>query len=209
MAMDMKINHDTNEVEIRFNDQVLKRHIRKNESGQEFFHVPNLLNNPKKVPNQLFHYRIKDAVETIRSGDADELLSVKRGFESVIRYIDREHGEKIRKQSIEKWKDAKFAYMILVSNSFYIDINGNISPEPYLFDTQEQVEEYLHNVFKKMASLFYSSKSVSNIRYHAFFCDIFSDSDYSFIEKEYLHYLLEKTLTGSANFPIKIAQITF
>lgn len=71
----------------------------------------------------LFTGKPKDAIECIKNGFGDGLQQSKLfGFtmEHVIRFIDREYGEEIRRKTIEGWKDVKFAYGVKFSflNSF-------------------------------------------------------------------------------------------
>lgn len=210
MAMDIYINRDTQEVEIRFNAQVITRKIWKDEEEREYFSVPNLLNNPAKITNQSFNHRVKDAVDTIRNGDGDVILRLKSfGLEKVIRYLDRDYGEKVREQFFEGWKNVKFAHIVLASGCFTLDIKGNITSEPHQFETQEQAEKYLCDIFTKISDVFKKYDVLSEIELQKLFELISSEGKYSFAEKEYLHYLIEKAFTGSARFPFKIAQITF
>lgn len=91
--------------------------IHVDDDGREYYYPSN--------PNDkfgLFTHRIKDAIECIRNdfGDVLQRRSVYDGmvFENVIRYIDREHGEQLREQMLEGWKDAEFEYAIsIISNS--------------------------------------------------------------------------------------------
>ena len=208
MGMNIKINRDTQEVEIRFDNQVIIRKIWQDEFGREFFNVPNLLNNPKRMSNQLFHHRIKDAVDTIRNGDADVISRVdKFGLETVVRYIDRDYGEKVREQFLEGWKDAKFAHIVLASGCFTLDIKGNIAPEPHQFKTQEEAENYISNIHKKMNAVFKEYMQLPKSERNAFYEKLFSQSSYSFAEKEYYHFIEEMAFTGSSRFPFKIAQM--
>lgn len=71
----------------------------------------------------LFADKPKDAIECIRNGLGDGFQQSKLfGFtmEHVVRFIDREYGEEIRRKTIEGWKDTKFAYGVKFSylNSF-------------------------------------------------------------------------------------------
>ena len=71
----------------------------------------------------LFTDKPKDAIECIRNGFGDGLQQSKLfglTMEHVVRFIDREYGEEIRRKTIEGWKDTKFAYGVKFSylNSF-------------------------------------------------------------------------------------------
>ena len=209
MAMDINVNRDTQMVEIQFNGQVITRKLRQDELGLEYFNVPNLLNHPERITNQLFSHRIKDAVETIRNGDGDVLVTFQPfGFENVIRYLDRDYGEKVRVQFLKGWKNAKFAYIILASG-FNLDTKGNIAPEPHKFNTQEEAEKYLSGIYQKMNAIFKEYEELPESERNAFLEKLYSEGNYSYAEKEYFHFIIEKAFTGSAKLPCKIAQITF
>mgnify|MGYP000014054491 FL=1 len=71
----------------------------------------------------LFTDKPKDAIECIRNGLGDGFQQSKLfdfTMEHVVRFIDREYGEEIRRKTIEGWKDTKFAYGVKFSylNSF-------------------------------------------------------------------------------------------
>lgn len=210
MAMDITINRDTQKVEIRFNGMVITRVLWKDEEEREYFNVPNLLNDPTKISNQFFNHRIKDAVDTIRNGDGDFISQRKSfGFEKVIRYLDREYGEKVRALFLEGWKNAKFAYVILV-NGFYIDNKGTIDNiNPHKFETQEEAKEYIYGIHLKMDAVLQEYLLLPEAKRNFFFENLFSKGDYTFAEYEYYHYLIEKEFTDFAKFPFKIAQITY
>lgn len=82
--------------------------IQVDENGREYYHPTN--------PNHkfgLFTNRPKDAIECIRNdlGDAlqvTSMLGIK--FEKVVRFIDREIGEKFRQETLAGWADTKFGY---------------------------------------------------------------------------------------------------
>lgn len=209
MAMDINISQETQKVEIRFSGQVITRKIWQDENGRDYFNVPNLLNHPERITNHIFSHRIKDAVDTIRNGDGDVVARLKSfGFENVIRYLDRDYGEKVRELFLEGWKNAKFAYIVL-ANGFYIDEKGSIDIKPHRFETQEEAEKYISGIYQKMNAVFQEYMHLPKSERNEFFENLFTKSDYTFVEYEYYHYIVEKEFTGSAKFPFKIAQITF
>ena len=82
--------------------------IHKDKLGREFYYPHNPYNK-----FGLFTDRPKDAIECIRNGLGDgfaksSILGLELGH--VVRFLDREVGEYIRHETIEGWKDTKFAY---------------------------------------------------------------------------------------------------
>lgn len=94
--------------------------IHKDNDGREFYYPSNLKNECK-----LFINKPKDALDCIQNRFGDALTTSSfLGFNSlhVIRYIDREYGEKIREKTLEGWKDGKMQNLHMVSN-FHILIH--------------------------------------------------------------------------------------
>ena len=92
--------------------------IQTDDTGREYYYPSNPYDK-----FGLFTDKPKDAIECIRNGFGDGLQQSKLfGFtmEHVVRFIDREYGEEIRRKTIEGWKDAQFAYGVKFSylNSF-------------------------------------------------------------------------------------------
>ena len=82
--------------------------IHTDEEGREYYYPSNL-----HEKFGLFTDRPKDAIECIRNGFGDgfqqsHLLGMT--LEGVVRFLDREYGEKIRQKTIEGWKNTQFAY---------------------------------------------------------------------------------------------------
>lgn len=92
--------------------------IQMDDDGREYYYPSN--------PHDkfgLFTNKPKDAIECIKNGFGDGFQQSKLfsfTMEHVVRFIDREYGEKIRRKTIEGWKDTKFAYGVKFSylNSF-------------------------------------------------------------------------------------------
>ena len=130
-------------------------------NNEEYIEVRNHLNTDDKPPfNKFFSGRIKDAIETIKNGDADA-LQVSRFFNieclNVIHFINREFGEEIRKQSLEGWKDAKFGWVIKFGNKHSMsspyplnDKNEMCSPfdsdRPKIFSTREEANAHISSL---------------------------------------------------------------
>ena len=155
-------------------DTILDFCIDIDKNGKEFFHVPNAKNHPEDgIFNTLFIDRIKDAIETIRDGDGDCILtnSTFNGTDtSVVKFLDEEYGNDLRQKSIEGFKDVKFGYGIKVG---YTDsmfpgalIRKNSTMQSFgerrvpikTFDTEEEANVYIKS-FEKSAA-----------KYAKFFC---------------------------------------
>ena len=132
--------------------------------GREYYYPSN--------PNDkygLFTGKPKDAIECIRNGYGDAFIERNLlGFkaEHVIRFLDREYGEKIRQKTLEGWKDAKFAYGVnfYFKNSF---CGGRLVMENKLlmgledtkedvlsFENPEDAEAFIKEVNDKAQSIF-------------------------------------------------------
>lgn len=144
------------------------RPVKMDEDGHEYVTVPNP-KNPKHA--SLFTGRIKDAVEQIRNGIGDCIIS-RNGIPfgsshiiSVVMFLDREYGEKIKKKFIDGWKDAKFAYSVCgyyrrsISGPTKFTEDGEIwndwfpevNKKPFVsFSSEEEAEELIKK-WTKMA----------------------------------------------------------
>lgn len=133
--------------------------IHKDENGREYYYPSNL-----KDKFKLFMDKPKDAIECIQNNLGDVLSqSTFLGFSTlhVIRYIDRDYGEKIREKTLEGWKGVKFGYGIKFSyiNSFsegrllmknnklmsFDDKEENI----LVFEDSKSARDYIQKVKKK------------------------------------------------------------
>lgn len=79
-------------------------------NGKEYYKPKNLNNK-----SGIFADRPKDALECVKNGLGDCIESLKilnLDLLYVIRYIDREYGEKIRQETLENWKNVEFVYGI-------------------------------------------------------------------------------------------------
>ncbi len=115
--------------------------------GHKYFKVDNELNKDcHTMLAKSFSDRIKDAVDTIITGNGD-VISVYNAIGehiNVFYYLDREYGESLRKKTIEGWKDTKFGYIIKygLSGSFsgYHNILG-INYRP-VYDNDNKIKLY-------------------------------------------------------------------
>lgn len=139
--------------------------VNKTNEGMEYFPVPNNIRyNPENsLLKKLFTNRIKDAVDTIKQGDGDFLI-VRNLFgrtEIVYRFVDREYGENIRKQTIEGFKDAEFGYSLKFRYNKSISGYNFISKDKTIlsvydnqnnyiyFDTEEASENFKNEILNK------------------------------------------------------------
>lgn len=138
-----------------------KKLIHNDEKYGKFIYVDNKLNTDDEEPfNRFFTGRIKDAVETIRNGDGDCIQVNKMLVKTVkvIHLLDREIGEKLRKKSIEGWKDSNFGWIITCGNKtsfsgYYPLADGYVScspfdkdTEPLIFNKHDKAVEYIEKM---------------------------------------------------------------
>ena len=138
----------------------------KDENGELYFPVPNLLNHPEKPANRVFIGRIKDAFDTIMNGDGDviqtsNLFGMK--MISVIKFVDREYGEEMRQKFLDGWKNVKFGWGIEAghSNSFsgfsavcedmtsyYPYLSPAENSVPLYFETEKEAKEKMSEIIE-------------------------------------------------------------
>ena len=105
-----------------FKDGTPRRIIETDDEGREYFSVPNWINNDpemddfnyrdsiKKYMKHSFLVKPKDMIESVRKGYGDVMCRNFLGIERVLYFLDRDYGESLRKETIEGWREAKFAY---------------------------------------------------------------------------------------------------
>ena len=105
-----------------FKDGTPRRVIETDDEGREYFSVPNWINNDpemddfnyrdsiKKYMKHSFLVKPKDMIESVRKGYGDVMCRNFLGIERVLYFLDRDYGESLRKETIEGWREAKFAY---------------------------------------------------------------------------------------------------
>lgn len=127
--------------------------------GFEFIPIPNY--RDKKY--LLFYNRIKDAVDEVLHGYGDIVLTGNRAnvFScsiTVARYLDREYGERIKAENIEKYSHYKFGYAVSKASesfgpSLFIGYNYELAI-PYdkirIFDNKEDAEKYISEFWDKL-----------------------------------------------------------
>ncbi len=95
-----------------FADGSRKKRIYIDEQYGKYFEVDNEFNTDcKTCLKYSFSGRIKDAIDTIKSGNGDCIKQINffGKHDKVLYFIDRKVGEELRQKSLEGWKDTKFA----------------------------------------------------------------------------------------------------
>lgn len=92
------------------------RVIRKDKNGMEYITIPNLsgIQNDHKFS---FNYRVHDAMNSVINGIGDSIVMDEKRYpfkNRVIYYIDREHGEAVKAESIQKLKSLKKCFSIML-----------------------------------------------------------------------------------------------
>lgn len=82
-------------------------------------------------------------------------------LEDVVRYIDRDYGEKVRQETIDGWKDAKFAYGVrfhfkdsfssgsLITKNETLMSFDNTQDDILVFANEDDASAFIDNVNKK------------------------------------------------------------
>lgn len=147
-----------------FADGSRKKKIQVDEQYGKYFEVDNELNTDcKSCLRFSFSGRIKDAVDMIKSGNGDCIKSVQMvgRHDSVLYFLDRTIGEKLREKSLDGWKDTKFGWTIEYGSKFsfsgYGMINNKLERisifdekyEPMTFDTEEAAKKYVGDLIER------------------------------------------------------------
>lgn len=168
------------------------------DNGREYYYPSN--------PHEkfgLFTDHPKDAIECIRNGFGDGFQQSKLfGFTMghVVRFIDREYGEDVRRKTLEGWKDAKFSYGVkfLYLNSFsdgrlvmknHTLIGWNDDDKNILsFDSEKAAALFIKEVNEKANKYFEEYNSLKKTGDH--------DWDYEHTFKPFFNSIKEKTGHG-------------
>lgn len=129
-------------------------------NGKEYFILPNMKNRQ----SYQFNNRIGEAIEEIRYGDGDGIITFDLNGDDgikVIHYLDRKYGDEIKKNTIEKFKDATFSWIIKIplcpsyinnEDKIVYGISNDIKTFKnekeaikYLLNLTKEVSEYIHN----------------------------------------------------------------
>lgn len=113
-----------------FKDGSRKAIIQTDQDGHEYFAVDNWIQSNPEMDS--FNYGACDFMKLSFTGKPEDMIeSIRKDYgdvitaysDNVVFFIDRAYGEELRKKTIEGWKDAKFAYVLLV-NEKQINTDG-------------------------------------------------------------------------------------
>lgn len=131
-----------------FADGSRKKIIQTDEQYGKYFEVDNELNTDcDTFLKYSFSGRIKDAIDTIKSGNGDciKQINLFGKYDKVLYFIDRKVGEELRAKSLEGWKDTKFAWTVECGNknsfSGYAPINSK-GERISMFDEDRTVKTF-------------------------------------------------------------------
>ena len=184
-----------------------RRYIHEDKEGHKFFYVTNKVGKPfigeKHMYRSLFNGRIKDAIDTIRNGDAHTLYGSKNivnVFDSEpapIWLLDEDLGEKYRKQTLEGFKDSVFGYSVKFGskNSFspgrFINKEGTSicmdrEDVPAFFEEEQDAYDFMMKLYNK------ACEEVENIRNGANSDDVCENYKENFLLKSMIFDILLK-----------------
>ena len=131
-------------------------------NGAEYFYVPNYYNankDEKVFSKYSFNRRIYDAIRVVMDGNGDAISFTGQNIH-VQYYLDRSVGDEYRKRTIEGFKNCTLKYEVVYEdNGNYVHINEDNTPRSFTdndnmykqilkFDTIEEAQKYLDNIFK-------------------------------------------------------------
>ena len=222
---DRKYGPKKGDIRVRFPEYNEDYCVDKDENGELYFAVPNILNHPENEVNRLFKGRIKDAYDTIVNGDGDIIQSSYLfGFKmiNVIKFVNYDYGREMRKKFLEGWKNSEFGWGIEAGNinSFNelssvcedmrvynpfitLEDNGTI----FFFETEEEAHSKMIEILgicKDYAERYKSAKNREEKEI------VFQD-----IEKEYglfsvvMNYLISKNIecTSDKEYQFRVVQM--
>lgn len=138
------------------------RCLLKDLNGAEYFYVPNYYNankDEKVFYKYSFNRRIYDAIRVVMDGNGDAISFTGQNIH-VQYYLDRSVGDEYRKRTIEGFKNCTLKYEVVYEdNGNYVHINEDNTPRLFTdndnmykqilkFDTIEEAQKYLDNIFK-------------------------------------------------------------
>lgn len=152
-----------------------KKHIiQETKDGEKYFTIDNPYSN-NTLRDRHFHGRIGDAIQAIKEGYADVILSggntnVFNEHDYPIVMINRQIGDEYRQKSIKGFKDTKIGYCIFYGNknSFGgyhpVDAIGDMAmiKEPMIYDSEEEAQNKLNYYIEEATKLAKSSINDKN-----------------------------------------------
>ena len=145
-----------------FKDGSIRKEIEIDQFGKEYFEISDWIQGTPEMDEfnygdfkesfkNSFKWKPEDAVESIRRGYGDviarKFLFFGKKLDVVLYFLDREYGEKLRKESIEGWKDTSFGY-VLYFNDTPLNRNGekDYEKEDVFFDDIKDVIKLAENM---------------------------------------------------------------
>lgn len=155
-----------------FEDGSEKARVYEDKLYGKYIEVKNELNTKETDPDLKYTFtgRIKDAVETVKSGEGDAILAsaiMGISFTNVVYFLDRKIGDEHRAKFIEGFKNAEFGWQIVVSNYLgYNSVNtqneamvfGLSNQNPLIFESEELADRYMTDLIKSAHS--YAEKAI-------------------------------------------------
>ena len=159
------VNDKINKYALIYNEKgeiVARKIIEKDQDGNEYFSTINTFNTRCKYKTfaKSFSGRIKDAVETIKTGNGDCICRNNIFWSGafynirVLYYLDRSIGEDYREKTIEGFKDSKFCYIIIFNGNNFINLENGTFCEIDLYnqkiiplkeyDSEEECEDVIN-----------------------------------------------------------------
>ena len=155
-------------------DYNLKREVKKNLIGNEYFEMINYLNKgeeDKLFSRYSFKDRLEDAIQIIKNGDADEFDLFDNYNIHVYYYLDRKIGDIARSKQLSEINNSKIKYMIEYS---YQSPSSSISSHKFIsqgisdtgiivsdyptsaiaFDTEQEAEIFIKNEIIDIAYMY-------------------------------------------------------
>lgn len=142
-------------------DQICVNVIHTNKDGYEYIYCRNLY-----TEHGLFSDLPKDAYDHIKYGIGDVMINglmFNTVVTKVLRFIDRDYGEKMRAKFLEGWKSAKFEWGINFNhkgsvNSGFVVMDGPVGPvigfsdglKPLTFKTKKEVLKKIEDIEKRV-----------------------------------------------------------
>ncbi len=150
-----------------------KKHIiQKTKDGERYFTIDNPYSN-NTLRDRHFHGRIGDAIQAIKDGYADVMISgdctnVFNQHDYPIVMINRQIGDEYRQKFINGFRDTKIGYCIFYGNKnsfgwyYPVDVIGNRTKEPMIYDSEEEAQNRLNYYIEEATKLAKSSINDKN-----------------------------------------------
>ena len=172
--------------------------INVDEYGHEYY----CLSNPYNKSGS-FTGRPKDAIECIRNGLGDSVQRSKIfgiAMERVVRYLDREYGNKVRAKTLDGWKNAKFAYGVKFLDFDLFSCGSLVTKDKKLMSVNDFPKDILYFDNEEDAKSFINEVNEKAINYCKEYSALFktkgNDCDYKNIIKPFFNSIEGKVEYG-------------